>query len=222
VENYSANMELLRNVDWVVVPVANPDGYAYTFTNERFWRKNRRPFDGACDGVDINRNFRYGWKAFEYDGQTPCSQTYPGTSPHSEPETRALADLMMQFKYKLKLYISMHSYGSTLLYPFSFDFIYISNWKQHQELCKIYVDTVNAITKFEPYIYVHSASEFYLATGVSDDYVIGEAESKMSIVIELPGGGSGGFDFPEGDIEDLVKETFEGLRKIGIYIGENF
>lgn len=30
VENFSENMELLRNVDWVVVPVVNPDGYVYT------------------------------------------------------------------------------------------------------------------------------------------------------------------------------------------------
>lgn len=31
-ENFSANLELLRNVDWVIVPVVNPDGYVYTFT----------------------------------------------------------------------------------------------------------------------------------------------------------------------------------------------
>lgn len=129
---------------------------------------------------------------------------------------------MMHFRYKLKLYVSMHSYASFLLYPYSFDFVYISNWKQHQQLCQIYVDTLNRITKFEPYTLGHSASEFYLANGVSDDHVIGEAESKMSIVVELPGGGNRGFDFPEEDLEDLVKETFEGLRNFGIYVGDNF
>lgn len=122
----------------------------------------------------------------------------------------------------MKLYVSMHSYASFLLYPYSFDFVYISNWKQHQELCQLYTDTLNRITKFEPYTFGHSASEFYLASGVSDDHVIGEAESKMSIVIELPGGGSRGFDFPEEDLKDLLEETFVGLREIGLFVGDNF
>lgn len=129
---------------------------------------------------------------------------------------------MMQFKHRLKLYVSIHSYSSFLLYPFSFDFVYINNWRKHRELCQLYVDTVNRITRFKPYSYGHSASEFYLANGVSDDYVIGEAKAEMSIVIELPGGGSHGYDFPEEDIKDLVHETFQGLKQVGGFVGNNF
>lgn len=128
----------------------------------------------------------------------------------------------MQFKGKIKLYVSLHSYASFLMFPYSFDSIYISNWKQHYELCQIFTNTVNRITKFKPYTFGHSATEFYLANGVSDDFAVGEAEAKMSIVIELPGGGSHGYNFPEDVLEGLLKETFEGLKQIGIFVGENF
>jgi murein tripeptide amidase MpaA len=58
---------LLRTVEFIVVPVANPDGYAYTHLPEaeggnRLWRKNKRDQDLADPGsrnfgVDLNRNF---------------------------------------------------------------------------------------------------------------------------------------------------------------------
>src|SRR5437764_729001 len=38
----SAGAALATHDVWVI-PVENPDGYQYTFTNERYWRKNRRP-----------------------------------------------------------------------------------------------------------------------------------------------------------------------------------
>jgi murein tripeptide amidase MpaA len=30
-------------VDWYIMPLLNPDGYEYSHTNDRMWRKNRTP-----------------------------------------------------------------------------------------------------------------------------------------------------------------------------------
>lgn len=46
----------------------------------------------------------------------PCSETYPGPKPFSEYETQALADFLNGID--LKLYISFHSYGQYLMYPY--------------------------------------------------------------------------------------------------------
>ena len=48
---------LLSQLTFVIVPVVNPDGFVYTFTDDRFWRKNRRD----DHGVDTNRNFGTAW-----------------------------------------------------------------------------------------------------------------------------------------------------------------
>ena len=65
---------LLEGRQVVVIPVANPDGYA---------RRTRR----NANGVDLNRNF--GTANFEPGGDH-------GRTPASEPETRALCLLMRQ------------------------------------------------------------------------------------------------------------------------------
>ena len=46
-------------VNWLIMPMTNPDGYHYTQTEDRFWRKNRAPPPPGsnCTGVDLNRNF---------------------------------------------------------------------------------------------------------------------------------------------------------------------
>lgn len=41
-----------------IVPVLNPDGYEFTHTKDRMWRKNRAHHEGECVGIDLNRNFR--------------------------------------------------------------------------------------------------------------------------------------------------------------------
>jgi murein tripeptide amidase MpaA len=35
VERSSSNMQLLDNLDWVIIPIVNPDGYVYSHTTDR-------------------------------------------------------------------------------------------------------------------------------------------------------------------------------------------
>ncbi len=55
VENDALHPELTERVNWYIVPSANPDGYAYSRTEDRFWRMTRRPNVGGCIGADPNR-----------------------------------------------------------------------------------------------------------------------------------------------------------------------
>ncbi|NWH97972.1 CBPB1 Carboxypeptidase, partial [Tichodroma muraria] len=53
---------LLDKLDFYVLPVVNIDGYVYTWTNDRMWRKTRSKNAGSiCIGTDPNRNFDAGW-----------------------------------------------------------------------------------------------------------------------------------------------------------------
>lgn len=41
VERNSSYTKLLDLSDWMILPVVNPDGYEYTHTYDRLWRKTR-------------------------------------------------------------------------------------------------------------------------------------------------------------------------------------
>jgi hypothetical protein len=123
-EQYATNQQVRRIVDstelWFV-PVANPDGYDFTFTEgNRLWRKNLRDNDGdgeitGIDGVDPNRNYPTKW-GYDNEGSSPSfgSQTYRGTAPASEPETRALDGLLKRIRFKFQ--VNYHSAAELLLY----------------------------------------------------------------------------------------------------------
>ncbi|MGH3986756.1 MAG: M14 family zinc carboxypeptidase, partial [Pseudonocardiaceae bacterium] len=98
-DNYGSDPQITKLVNenelWFV-PVANPDGYDFTFTpGNRLWRKNLRDnnVDGTIapgDGVDLNRNFATKW-GYDNEGSSPNpgSETYRGPGPNSEPESQA-------------------------------------------------------------------------------------------------------------------------------------
>jgi|GEM_PF-6717266 len=102
----------------VFLPVSNPDGYQYTFTSDRDWRKNRVPCTGGY-GVDVNRNFPFSWGE---PGSSPdCPNiSYRGPSAGSEAETSAIRNLIananLTGQYRTGLVVNAHTYGNFLLF----------------------------------------------------------------------------------------------------------
>lgn len=50
--------------------------------------------------------------------QNPCSETYAGPSPFSEPETIALSNFIGSLGHAVDIYLAFHSYGHYILYPY--------------------------------------------------------------------------------------------------------
>ncbi len=110
---------LLASRDIWVIPVENPDGYQYTFTTTRLWRKNRRPNADGTFGVDPNRNYPAFWGVDDAGSSPmPGSEIYRGTAPASEPETQAI--MAFHAAHPPVLAISYHSYTDLVLYPYGF------------------------------------------------------------------------------------------------------
>ncbi|GLG99712.1 Zinc carboxypeptidase A 1 [Gryllus bimaculatus] len=114
VENPS-NADLIANVDWHVIPLLNPDGYEYSHTTDRMWRKTRSVTDvPECFGADPNRNFDFYWGVVGVSWD-PCKETYAGHEPFSEAESEALAMYGLSLRGRLRLYVAIHSYGGVAL-----------------------------------------------------------------------------------------------------------
>jgi carboxypeptidase T len=79
-----------------VAPMVNPDGHDYTRTEDRLWRKNRRRNPDGSVGVDPNRNYGYMWGVLNVNtsSHVPSDETYVGPRAFSEPEVRAVRNLV--------------------------------------------------------------------------------------------------------------------------------
>lgn len=113
---------IAENVDWYIIPVTNPDGYEYTRSTNRNWRKTRAPASLICDGIDGNRNFAFNWLIADETGNlgastNPCSDTFAGPRAHSEPEAQAVDNFLRANAGKFDIYLAFHSYAHQILFP---------------------------------------------------------------------------------------------------------
>jgi carboxypeptidase A2 len=198
--NYS---KLLDEVDFVIMPVVNPDGYEHTHKSERLWRKTRSKNGLNCVGTDGNRNFDFHWGEVGAS-ENSCSETYRGGKAFSESETQVLRDTVMELKGNCKFYLTLHSYGNYLLYPWGWTSDLPETWKEMDEVSRAGADAIKFATGTE-YTVGSSTNVLYAASGGSDDYMFAVAEIPIAITMELPGGGRNG------------KITFKGFFKKCIF-----
>lgn len=206
--NSLINDDILNSLTVYVIPVVNVDGYAYSWSNDRMWRKTRST-NNICIGVDPNRNCDIGFTG-EGSSSQPCSDVYRGPHAESEPEVKALTQFMRDNVNNLFAYITFHAYGQMILYPFS----YTEEMAATADVLDKYaVQAKNAI--LEPYrtryIYGPGATTIYIASGGSDDYAY-VTGIKLSYTVELRDKGVNGFILPESQIPEVCVETYELMK----------
>jgi murein tripeptide amidase MpaA len=103
---------LVNGFDFFIIPVLNADGYAYAWTSDPMWRKNRRVNSGTtCRGVDPNRNWGYQWGQAGA-GTAACGEIFMGAGPFSEPENQAVAAVIEALSHEGRLRIHLDLHGS--------------------------------------------------------------------------------------------------------------
>ncbi|XP_009082400.1 PREDICTED: carboxypeptidase A6-like, partial [Acanthisitta chloris] len=123
-----AMRKMLTQLYFYIMPVFNVDGYHFSWTYDRFWRKTRsKNTRFHCHGVDANRNWKVKW-CDEGASFHPCDDTYCGPFPESEPEVKAVAHFLRKHRKQIKAYLSFHAYAQMLLYPYSYKYATIPNF----------------------------------------------------------------------------------------------
>lgn len=213
VENYEENKDIVDNLNIHILPMANPDGYEYSRSGDRMWRKNRATNSGSsCKGVDLNRNFGFHW-AETGVSFSPCSDVYCGTKEFSEPETDAIRKYTLSLEPTPILGHSIHSYSQLWLWPYGFDYTSRpDNWEEIKKLAEDASAALEAVhgKYFDP---INSA-DLYPAAGASDDWYRGVLKTRYSFTTELRDTGLYGFLLPAKQIIPSGEELFAGMKVV--------
>ncbi|KZS03319.1 carboxypeptidase B [Daphnia magna] len=201
---------MLDYADWLITPVSNPDGYDYTWTTDRLWRKNRVPNGGICYGTDPNRNFDAGF-AGPGASDNGCSDTYHGPFAFSTEEASAMRDAILANSGRVVAAISIHSYSQLWMSPYGYQSVLPADYAEMYRVMTISVNALTATygTQFQ---YGNIADTIYPASGGSVDWTYDAENVVYSYALELRDTGLYGFELPPRLILPTATETFNGLK----------
>jgi carboxypeptidase T len=215
-ENYASDSTIRDMVDHVeifLIPVANPDGYEYTWATNRLWRKNRKQVSIGVYGVDLNRNWGFNW-GYDNNGSspTPSSETYRGASAFSEPETQRLRDFFIAHP-NIRATLDIHSYSQLILWPWGH---LTSLAPDHADYEDIGFAMQALIQSVHGKVYTAGPirTTIYATNGDSADWAYGE-RGVLSFSYELrPVSSNPGFQLPASEIVAQCQEILPAMLRL--------
>jgi murein tripeptide amidase MpaA len=204
--------------EWHIVPIAQPDGYVFTFESNRMWRKNRVETGGTffkTYGVDINRNYE-GTRCINYQERSKSSDSYCGPSAFSEVETRNIRDYMVGLQKKgqeIKIFLDVHAFSQMFLWPYGHTTSKPSDINAMNKCGNAAADAAASVygTRWKR---GPISTTIYAAGGSSVDWTYDALGIVHSYALELRDTGNYGFIAPTSEIEPSGREllaSFEAL-----------
>ena len=187
-KNYDQDADITWLLDYFeihITPYGNPDGRKIA-ENGAYWRKNTDNDDGCSDaslwGTDLNRNSSFKWGGTGASSNA-CFETYRGISAASEPETQAIQNYAASLFPDMRgpgdsdpapnntegVFITLHSYGELVLYPWGWTSSASPNDRAYETLGRKF-------GYFTGYQVCRSGGVgcLYQTAGSNDDWVYGE------------------------------------------------
>ncbi|XP_042833354.1 carboxypeptidase A4 isoform X2 [Panthera tigris] len=209
---------ILEKMDIFLLPVANPDGYVYTQSQNRLWRKTRSIYPRSrCVGTDPNRNWNASF-AGEGASDNPCSEIYHGPHANSEVEVKSVVDFIQEHG-NFKCFIDLHSYSQLLMYPYGYT---VKKAPDADELDKVARRAAKALASLSGTTYQvgPTCTTVYPASGSSVDWAYDNG-IKYAFTFELRDTGHYGFLLPANQIIPTAEETWLGLKTIMEHVRDN-
>ncbi|KAI9659421.1 MAG: putative metallocarboxypeptidase ecm14 [Bathelium mastoideum] len=227
---------LVDSFDWVFIPTVNPDGYDYTWNEDRLWRKNRQSTRlRFCSGIDLDRSYAYHWDG-AVTSDNPCSESFAGEEPLEAVETRTFTEwLRNETNYnnaEIVGFLDLHSYSQEVLYPYSYSCT--ASPPSLENLQELAMGLAKAIRLADGHYYkvISACGENALPDSDKDarrsvlpqgggsalDWFYGEMGVRLSFQIKLRDTGSYGFLLPREHIVPSGKEVLEAVLYFGKYL----
>jgi zinc carboxypeptidase/all-beta uncharacterized protein/BACON domain-containing protein len=195
----------------VVVPVVNPDGRRLAEQSYSQRKNLNDSYGGNCSnppsptdqyGVDLNRNYDFKWGTINSPATPLCSQTYPGPSPASEPETASVQNLVRSLFADQRgpsdtdpappdttgVFLTLHSYSNLVLWPWG----WTGELAPNAQTLSLIGRKLASYNGFTP----QQSIALYPTSGTTDDWGYGELGiPAMTFEVGPTTGSCGGF-FP--------------------------
>jgi len=212
----------LDNFEFHSVVIVNVDGYDYTWTTDRNWRKTRKPnTPNPCNGTDPNRNWDNNWCTVGAS-TSPCSDSYCGSNAFSEREVQTMANYLLAISGKQRVinFVDWHAYGQLFMAPYG----WTPDPPKDADIQATFGEgAVAAIKSVNGMTYEFGRIEeiIYPASGSSADWGYDNVGIVYSYGVELRDTGEYGFLLPADQIRPQGEEIWANLVYTGNYFLSN-